>query len=214
MNIILFGPPGAGKGTQGDYLVKSFNLFKISTGDLLRNEIKNESLLGKEIKSVIEKGKFVSDNIVNKLIDSVVFEKKYYNKMIFDGYPRNLTQVNHLESVINKNNQKISCVLNINVNQETVIKRILGRQSCSKCGKIFNKFYNPPNVTNHKCEPKHLKTRSDDTEETIKKRYKTYEEITFPIIEHYRNRNMLFDVNGMVEISEINEEINGIIKRL
>ncbi len=115
MNIILFGPPGAGKGTQGDYLVKSFNLFKISTGDLLRNEIKNESLLGKEIKSVIEKGKFVSDNIVNKLIDSVVFEKKYYNKMIFDGYPRNLTQVNHLESVINKNNQKISCVLNINV---------------------------------------------------------------------------------------------------
>mgnify|MGYP001283134366 FL=1 len=214
MNIILFGPPGAGKGTQGDYLVKSFNLFKISTGDLLRNEIKNESLLGKEIKSVIEKGKFVSDNIVNKLIDSVVFEKKYYNKIIFDGYPRNLTQVNHLESVINKNNQKISCVLNINVNQETVIKRILGRQSCSKCGKIFNKFYNPPNVTNHKCEPKHLKTRSDDTEETIKKRYKTYEEITFPIIEHYRNRNMLFDVNGMVEISEINEEINGIIKRL
>ena len=214
MNIILFGPPGAGKGTQGDYLVKSFNLFKISTGDLLRNEIKNKSLLGKEIKSVIEKGKFVSDNIVNKLIDSVVFEKKYYNKMIFDGYPRNLTQVNHLESVINKNNQKISCVININVNQETVIKRILGRQLCTKCGKIFNKSYNPPDISNHKCEPKYLKTRSDDTEETIKKRYKTYEEITFPIIEHYRNRNMLFDVNGMVEISEINEEINGIIKRL
>ena len=214
MNIILFGPPGAGKGTQGDFLVKSFNLFKISTGDLLRIEIKKKSSLGNEIKSIIDKGMFVSDKVVNDLINNVISERKNFNKMIFDGYPRNISQAEFLDSTIKRCKQNISCVLNITVDQDVIIKRILCRQICSKCGNIFNKFYNPANNENHQCDAKHLKTRSDDTEDTIKKRYQTYEKITFPVIKYYRNQNLLFDVNGMAEIAEINEEISGFIKRL
>ena len=214
MNIILFGPPGAGKGTQGDFLAKSFNLIKISTGDLLRREIKKKSSLGNEIKSTIDKGMFVSDKVVNDLINDVVLEKKNFNKMIFDGYPRNIFQAEFLDSMIKKNNQNISCVLNINVDQDVIIKRILGRQICSNCGNIFNKFYNPANSEKHRCDIKYLKTRSDDTEGTIKKRYKTYEKITFPIIKYYQDQNLLFNVNGMAKITEINKEISGFIKRL
>ncbi len=214
MNIILFGPPGAGKGTQGDFLAKNFNLIKISTGDLLRREIKKKSSLGNEIKSTIDKGMFVSDKVVNDLINDVVLEKKNFNKMIFDGYPRNIFQAEFLDSMIKKNNQNISCVLNINVDQDVIIKRILGRQICSNCGNIFNKFYNPANSEKHRCDIKYLKTRSDDTEDTIKKRYKTYEKITFPIIKYYQDQNLLFNVNGMAKITEINKEISGFIKRL
>tara|TARA_B100000700_G_scaffold228925_1_gene253001 strand:- start:2441 stop:3085 length:645 start_codon:yes stop_codon:yes gene_type:complete len=214
VNIILFGPPGAGKGTQGDFLAKNFNLIKISTGDLLRREIKKKSSLGNEIKSTIDKGMFVSDKVVNDLINDVVLEKKNFNKMIFDGYPRNIFQAEFLDSMIKKNNQNISCVLNINVDQDVIIKRILGRQICSNCGNIFNKFYNPANSEKHRCDIKYLKTRSDDTEDTIKKRYKTYEKITFPIIKYYQDQNLLFNVNGMAKITEINKEISGFIKRL
>ena len=214
MNIILFGPPGAGKGTQADYLVEHYNLIKISTGDLLRNEINKNSFLGKDIKSVIDKGMFVSDDIVNNLINRIISKKENISKMIFDGYPRNIEQANFLDTIIKKNNQKISCVLNINVDQEVIIKRITGRQICSKCGSIFNKFYKPANISSHRCEEKYLKIRSDDTESTIIKRYKTYEKITFPIIKHYQKQNLLIDINGMSEISKINEEISGLIKGL
>ena len=134
--------------------------------------------------------------------------------MIFDGYPRNIFQAEFLDSMIKKNNQNISCVLNINVDQDVIIKRILGRQICSNCGNIFNKFYNPANSEKHRCDIKYLKTRSDDTEGTIKKRYKTYEKITFPIIKYYQDQNLLFNVNGMAKITEINKEISGFIKRL
>ena len=200
MNIILFGPPGAGKGTQADYLVEHYNLIKISTGDLLRNEINKNSFLGKDIKSVIDKGMFVSDDIVNNLINRIISKKENISKMIFDGYPRNIEQANFLDTIIKKNNQKISCVLNINVDQEVIIKRITGRQICSKCGSIFNKFYKPANISSHRCEEKYLKIRSDDTESTI--------------IKHYQKQNLLIDINGMSEISKINEEISGLIKGL
>ena len=102
MNIILFGPPGAGKGTQADYLVEHYNLIKISTGDLLRNEINKNSFLGKDIKSVIDKGMFVSDDIVNNLINRIISKKENISKMIFDGYPRNIDQANFLDTVIKK----------------------------------------------------------------------------------------------------------------
>ena len=118
VNIILFGPPGAGKGTQADKIVKSFNLHKVSTGDLLREEIKNKTTLGNEVKSIIDKGLFVSDNIINNLVIKILADKKFYNRLIFDGYPRNLEQVKKLDSNIKKYKQKISCVLNLNVEKE------------------------------------------------------------------------------------------------
>ena len=131
MNIILFGPPGAGKGTQGDYLAKNFGLFKISTGDILRNVIKKNDSFGNDIKSKIDKGFLVPDNIIHDLIKKFISNKKYFNKMIFDGYQRNLNQAKKLDLTIKEFNQKISCVLNINIEQDIVLKRILGRQTCS-----------------------------------------------------------------------------------
>ena len=152
MNIILFGPPGAGKGTQADKIVKKFNLYKVSTGDLLREEIKDNTNFGNKIKSIIDKGLLVSDNIINDLIIKILSDKKLYNRLIFDGYPRNLEQVKNLDSCIKRYNQKISCVLSLNVEKEFIIKRILGRQICTSCGLIFNEYFKPATSINHSCK--------------------------------------------------------------
>ena len=214
MNIILFGPPGAGKGTQSDFLVKNFDLLKISTGDLLRNAIKENNSLGVEIKSKIDKGLFVTDDVINDLVEKFISDKKYFNKMVFDGYPRNLSQAKKLNSIINKFDQKISYVFNINIEHDIIVKRILGRQTCSKCGLIFNKYFNQADKKNHACDSKYLETRTDDNEETIKKRFDIYISQTLPIINYYRDQDLLHDINGRVEIPSINKEISGIINRL
>ena len=178
MNIILFGPPGSGKGTQADKLVENLNLYKVSTGDLLRDEINNKTVLGDKIKILIDKGNFVSDEIIKDLIINIISSKKLSNRLIFDGYPRNINQAKNLDEMVIKYNQKISCVLSLRVEDDIILKRILGRQVCSKCGIVFNKFFNPANKNNHKCEFKYLKTRADDTQNTIMKRLNTYSKVT------------------------------------
>jgi len=214
VNIILFGAPGSGKGTQGDKLAKEFRLIKISSGDLLREEIKKDTSLGKEIKLIIDKGSLVSDDIINKLIEVIISKKSYHNRLIFDGYPRNINQVENLSNLLKKYNQKMSSVISLNVSIDIITKRILGREICSKCNLIFNKFFYPATKENHKCEAKYLKTRSDDNEETIKLRYKTYNEQTQPIIKYYKNQNLLHEIDGMKEIDVIYEEIRAFISSL
>jgi len=214
VNIILFGPPGAGKGTQADKISKSFNLHKISTGDLLRREISNKTQLGKKIKSIIDKGQFVSDDTINDLIDKILADKKFNNRLIFDGYPRNLEQAKSLDLLVKKYNKKISCVLSLNVDKEIIVKRILGRQTCRKCGLIFNKYFRAANGKNHICGSKFLVTRSDDTEETILKRYNTYLDKTVPLIDHYKKLNLLYEIEGTTGIDEIFMKISQIIASL
>ena len=214
MNIILFGPPGAGKGTQADNIVKSFQLHKFSTGDLLRDEISKKTSLGNQIKSLIEKGTFVSDQIINDLIEKILSDKNYYNRLVFDGYPRNLKQAKNLDYLIEKYNQKITCVISLNVEKEIVLKRILGRQTCTKCGLIFNEYYKPSNEKNHSCEKKYLVKRSDDNEQIILKRYETYLDKTLPILNHYKKLNLLHEIEGKSEIDEIFVKIRGIIASL
>ena len=214
MNIILIGPPGAGKGTQATKVVKKFNLHKVSTGDLLREEIKNNTDLGNKIKSIMDRGSLISDNIINDLITKVISNKKFYNRLIFDGYPRNLKQTKNLDSQIKKYKQKISCVLSLNVDKESVIKRILGRQTCANCGLIFNKYYHPASNKNHSCDPKFLSKRSDDNKITIINRFETYLNKTLPIIDFYREQNLLHQINGMTKIDQIFDEIGGIIASL
>ena len=214
MNIILFGPPGAGKGTQADNIIKSFDLRKISTGDLLRDEISRKTQLGREIKSIIEKGSFVSDKIINGLIEQILSEAKYYNRLVFDGYPRNLDQAKNLDFLLEKYNQKISCVISLNVDKKIVVKRILGRQTCTKCGLIFNEYFKPSNVDNHSCESKYLVKRSDDNEKTILKRYETYLDKTLPILKHYKRLNLLHEIEGKTGIDQIFDEIRHIIASL
>tara|TARA_B110000263_G_C15036725_1_gene386654 strand:- start:20 stop:670 length:651 start_codon:yes stop_codon:yes gene_type:complete len=214
VNIILFGPPGAGKGTQSNNISKEFNLHKIATGDLLREEINRKTSLGDEIKSLIDKGLFVSDEIINNLIIKTLADKKYFNRLIFDGYPRNINQAEKLDILMNKYDQKIHCVLNLNVDKNIVIKRILGRQICSNCGLTFNKYLKNSIHDNHKCDKKFLETRTDDNPQTIEKRFDIYTKITLPILEYYRKQNLLREINGMGDINQIYKEILGIISSL
>ena len=214
MNIVLFGPPAAGKGTQAENLVRGVDFFKISTGDLLRAEVNKQSSLGNKIKSIIDQGLFVSDNLINHLIKSILSDKKYFNRLIFDGYPRNINQAKHLDVLIKKYNQKISCVLCLRVDQDVIIKRIMGRQVCSRCELIFNEFFNPATKENHNCGSNFLQKRSDDNKKAIKSRFNAYIKETFPILEYYKNQNLLYEIDGVGDISLIYKEIHRIIRSI
>ena len=140
MNLIIFGPPGAGKGTQAKYLVEKLKCFQISTGDILRDEIKKDSEIGKKIINNMNNGKFVEDEIVNKLLEKIIFDKKKMNKLIFDGYPRTVNQAKNLENLLNKSNQKIDHIFFLNVNKDSIIKRIEKRKILEKRSVIFMKL--------------------------------------------------------------------------
>ena len=214
MNIILFGPPGAGKGTQAENIAKYFNFYKISTGDLLRDEIYKKTGLGNEIKSTIAKGSLVSDKIINNLIEKILSDKKYHNRIIFDGYPRNIEQAKNLDLLIEKYDQRISCVLSLNVDKELIIKRILGRQICTKCGLIFNEYFKPATDKNHACGIEFLVKRPDDAKKTALHRYKTYLDKTLPILDFYKKLNLLHEIDGKAKIDQIFEKIRHIIASL
>ena len=132
MNLIIFGPPGAGKGTQSNFIAKSFNLFQLSTGEILREQIKKKTDLGAKISPVINSGSFVSDEIVSDLIEKVIKDKKYNNRIIFDGYPRSLVQAKNLDILLNKYHQKISIVLKLSVSLETIKKKDFRKKNYRK----------------------------------------------------------------------------------
>ena len=185
MNIILFGPPGAGKGTQAKYLINKINGFQISTGDILRDEINKDSEIGKMIINDMNDGKFVSDEIVNNLIKSIIFDPKKKNKLIFDGYPRSLNQAKNLNLLMDESNQKINFIFFLNVNKDTIIKRIQKR--------------------------KIIENRSDDELNTILKRYDTYMEKTKPVLEFYSKNSNFHEIDGTQEIDEITRKIDTFI---
>ena len=185
MNIIIIGPPGAGKGTQSKFLVKKLNNFQVSTGDMLRDEIKKDTEIGKRIINNMNNGKFVEDEIVNKLLEKIIFDSSKKNKLIFDGYPRTINQAKNLENLLNKSDQKIDYVFFLNVNKNTIINRIEKR--------------------------KILEKRSDDGSDTILKRYDTYMEITKPVLDYYSKNQNFHEIDGSIEIDDISLKIEEIL---
>ncbi len=211
MNIILFGPPGAGKGTQSQYLVESCNYTQISTGDLLRDEIKKNTELGKEILSKVDIGDFVNDEIVNSLIDEIVSNKKYHNKLIFDGYPRNISQAKNLDNIMSKNNQSIGAIIYLDVTRDIIEKRILGRIVCEKCNVTLNEYLDNEQIKNHKCGNEYLKKRKDDNSKTIINRYDTFVKETNPLLDYYSKKTTFYKVDASVKIEEIRAKIAEIL---
>ena len=185
MNIILFGPPGAGKGTQAKYLVKKLNGYQISTGDILREEIKKDTDIGKKIINNMNEGKFVSDEIVNNLLKKYVFDPDKKEKLIFDGYPRSLSQAKNLDLLLNDSNQKIDNIFFLNVNKETIIERIKKR--------------------------KILEKRSDDDLDTILKRYDVYVDTTKPVLDYYSKNSNFHEIDGSMEIDQITSKIEAFL---
>jgi adenylate kinase len=211
VNIILFGPPGAGKGTQSQYLVENYNYIQISTGDLLRNEIKKNTDLGKEILAKIDIGDFVNNEIVNSLINEIVSNKNYHNKLIFDGYPRNISQAENLDNIMLKNNQTIGAIVYLDVTREIIEKRILGRIVCEKCNVSMNEYLDNEQIKNHKCGKEYLKKRKDDNSKTIMKRYDTFTKETNPLLDYYSKKTTFYKVNASVKIEEISTKIAEIV---
>ena len=182
MNVILFGPPGAGKGTQAKHLVKKLNGFQVSTGDMLRNEIKKDTEIGKSIINNMNDGKFVNDEIVNELIQKVISDPEKKGKLIFDGYPRSLSQAKNLDILLKKYDQNIDLIFFLNVDKNIIIKRIEKR--------------------------KVLEKRSDDESKTILKRYDTYMETTKPVLDFYNQKPNFYEIDGSLKIEEITAKID------
>ena len=209
MKLIMFGPPGAGKGTQTDILCRRYGIQKISTGDALREVIRSGSELGQQVKGLMDQGKFVPDEIVTEIIRDRVSSPDCANGFILDGFPRNLAQA---EALLNMGIRMNKALL-INVPDEVLVERVQGRVVCSKCGASYHVTNNPPQEEGvcDKCGGC-LEARSDDRPETVRARLKTYHELTDPAVDFYRGRGILSEIDGTADIETATAEILKILE--
>ena len=212
MNIILFGPPGAGKGTQAQKLVENHNYCQISTGDLLRKEANTKSEIGVEIEKLISNGEFVSDDIVNNLLSQTLSKLNSHDPIIFDGYPRSISQASNLEQILNDFNRKIDFIISLNVSRDIIQKRIMGRVTCEKCNITLNEYFDQERINKLSCGGEYLIKRKDDNLETILNRYDKYIETTKPVLEFLSKKTPIHEVDGSLKIEEITDKIEHIIK--
>ena len=197
MIVVLLGAPGAGKGTQAEIMVNKLNIVQISTGDILRAEVRNETKLGLDAKTYMDKGDLVPDSVILGMISSRIEDKDCANGFILDGFPRTIVQAQELSKILENKELKLDKVINIDVNKELLIQRLTSRVFCSVCKKGYNLLFSPPTLPNvcDKCGGM-LMVRDDDNEETVKSRLGVYDLSTKPLIDYYDKENLLFSVNG------------------
>jgi adenylate kinase len=211
VNIILFGPPGAGKGTQAQFIVNKHNYFQLSTGNLLREEVKLKTQLGSEIEQLISNGKFVSDETVNTLLRKSITNLKFRDRIIFDGYPRNIEQAKNLELILGEFDQTIGHIIFLNVSKDIIEKRIMGRMTCDKCNMTLNEFFNKEQIELHPCGKEFLNKRKDDNFNIVLARYETYMKTTKPILDFYSKNGNFTEIDGAAEIEQITNKINHVL---
>ena len=197
MNLLIIGAPGVGKGTMSNLLIEDYKLVHVSTGDMLRAAIKNETPVGTLAKQYMDKGQLVPDEVIHDIIVERLSQDDIKSGFLFDGYPRTLAQAIDLDKILSELNMKIDAVLNLQIADEVVVKRITGRRTCSNCGSIYNIYFGAPKVENicDKCGSA-LTMRSDDNEESLKQRLQEFHKNTQPVIDYYENAKLVFNVNG------------------
>ncbi|MCS7279603.1 MAG: adenylate kinase [Thermodesulfobacteriaceae bacterium] len=213
MNIIFLGPPGAGKGTQAKVLIDRFNIPQISTGDMLRENVAKGTELGMKAKEYMEKGQLVPDEIILGMVKDRLSQADAQKGFILDGFPRTVAQAEALDKMLSEMGKKIEYVLALMVPDEDLVIRLTGRRTCKKCGMMYHIKFKPPKEEG-KCDTcgGELYQRPDDNEETVRNRLKVYHESTAPLLDYYKKKGVLFEIDGSKSIEEITKQLLEILK--
>jgi adenylate kinase len=214
VRVVLLGPPGAGKGTQAKLLREQFEACQISTGDILRKAVADETPLGREAQAYISRGQLVPDNIIVRLVGERLKEKGCENGFVLDGFPRTLPQAESLESILKTLGLPLDGVLSMQVPRDVIVQRLAGRRSCRNCGALYHLNFDPPQNADicDRCNG-HLQQRDDDREETIATRLNVYESQTAPLADYYRERGKLWEINGVGKVEDIHKRIIETLRR-
>jgi adenylate kinase len=208
MNLILFGPPGAGKGTQAQFLVETFGIPQISTGDMLRAAVKAKTALGLKAQEIMQQGGLVSDEIVLGIVEERIAQPDCEKGFVLDGFPRTIPQADSLAGILDRSGKAIEHVVSLEVDTDEIVVRLSGRRSCSSCGKGYHVTYDPPKVIDQ-CDAcgASLVQRADDTEDTVRNRLSVYDQQTAPLKDYYKRLGLLRSVYGMGPIAEVQQRI-------
>ena len=215
MDIILLGPPGAGKGTQAQRLVEHHGMLQLSTGDMLRETRKADTELGHKVADIMDSGGLVSDEIVSAMIDAKLADMGPETGAIFDGYPRTAAQADQLDDILARHGRKLDHVIELEVNEEALVERITGRFTCANCGAGYHDVFKQPATPGvcDKCGSTEFKRRPDDNEETVRKRMQEYRGKTAPILPGYEERGIVSRVDGMASIEDVTSAIDAVLTR-
>ena len=216
MDLMLFGPPGAGKGTQAKFLIDLLQIPQISTGDMMRAERKSGSDLGQRFDSFMSAGKLVPDELVIELMEKRLTQSDAKSGAIFDGYPRTVAQAKSLDALLAKLGRKVDRVVSMEISLDTIVDRVVGRRVCTRCGQTYHVRYTPPpqNGICVSCGEQSIEQRKDDSEEVIRERFRVYREQTAPVTEYYAGKPNYFEVEGDRDPEQIAAEMSSLIERI